>query len=165
MGSALLIGVVVLGGAGAFWTGLQAFRAQAKDRQAEEARRSEGVGEESMLQELSAVASLVSGGVNVGRVTRVMQDEGAVLEVLVTLPPLDSQVYEYHVWLVKEGLADVVDLGALTARADGTWTGVFVASPATGIIDPMLFSRVVIMLEPRDGNPAPSGNKIVEGYW
>lgn len=168
IGPAVLICVLLLGGGSAFWFGLRAFRTHADERSREGA--SHTVSESSSdisFQGLPSIASLVSssGTGAVGRATRVMSEHVATIDVLVTLPGIDMSAYEYHVWLVKDGLADVVDIGALTSRADGTWAGVFTAGPVTGVVDPMLFSEIVIMLEPRDGNEAPSGVKVCMGAW
>ncbi|MEK9156824.1 MAG: hypothetical protein AAB448_01655 [Patescibacteria group bacterium] len=168
IGPAVLICVLLLGGGSAFWFGLQAFRTHADEQSQEDA--SDTVLEDALdtsLQNLPSIASLISssGAGDIGRATRVIHEHVATIDVLVALPAADTSVYEYHVWLVKDGLADVVDIGVLTARADGTWAGVFTAGPATGVVDPALFSEVVIMLEPRDGNDAPSGMKVGEGKW
>lgn len=168
IGPVVLVVVLLLGGGSAFWFGLRAFRTHADERSQKSALNvvAENVPDAS-LQNLPSIVSLVSssGAGDVGRATRVVSDQVATIDVLVTLPVLDVSVYEYRVWLVKHGLADVVDIGALTPRADGTWAGVFVAGPATGVVDPILFSEIVVMLEPRDGNEAPSGVKVVAGKW
>lgn len=168
IGPAVFICVLLLGGGSAFWFGLQAFRTNANEQSREGA--SDAVQEDasdSSLQNFPSVATLISssGAGDIGRATRVISEHVATIDVLVVLPAADTSVYEYRVWLVKDGLADVVDVGALTARADGTWAGVFTAGPATGVVDPALFSEIVIMLEPRDGNNAPSGMKVSEGKW
>lgn len=168
IGPAVLICVLLLGGGSAFWFGLRAFRMHADERSQEGV--SDAISEsnsDTSLQGLPSIASLVSssGARDVGRATRVIREYVATIDVLVTLPGVDASAYEYHVWLVKDGLADVVDIGVLTARADGTWAGVFTAGPATGVVDPTLFSEIVVMLEPRDGNEAPSGAKVSVGKW
>jgi len=119
------------------------------------------------LQNIPSIATLssFSNGEQMGRATRVFLDHSATIEVFAELPPMEISAFTYDVWLVKDGLADVVNLGSLTPRADGSWIGTFVADPATGVIDPTLFSEIVIMLEPRDGNEAPSGVKVSVGRW
>lgn len=168
IGPAVLICVLLLGGGGAFWFGLQEFRAHANERSREKVSDTvpEGASQASLLN-FPSIAKLISssGAGEIGRATRVMSEHIATIDVLVALPTADTSVYEYRVWLVKDGLADVVDVGALTPRADGMWAGIFTAGPATGVVDPTLFSQVVIMLEPRDGNEAPSGMKVGEGGW
>lgn len=166
-----LIGVSVLfiGGVVAFWFGLRAFRTHADAQKAQgELASLDGANEigadiESIPYGASLFAS--SGGGEVGRMTRVFAQNVATIDVLVSLPAIENSAFTYDVWLVKDGLADVVDLGALTPRADGSWAGTFVAGPATGVVDPTLFSEVVIMLEPRDDHAEPSGMKVCEGAW
>lgn len=165
IGSAFFVGFIVVGGAVAFWAGLRAFRAQAHERQVQQVEHEYLSDDVPLVVEMSASATLFSGGSEVGKATRILSDDVATVEVLVSLPPLDAFVSEYHVWLVKDGLADVVDMGPLSLRADGMWEGIFVAGPVTGIIDPALFSRVALMIEPFDENSAPSGNKVAEGVW
>jgi hypothetical protein len=168
IGPAVLICALLLGGGSAFWFGLRAFRTNADEQSREGAlHTSQENISDSSLQNLPNVATLVSsvGAGDIGRATRVINEHVATIDMLVVLPVVDALTYEYRVWLVKDGLADVVDIGALTARADGTWAGVFTAGPATGVADPVLFSGIVIMLEPRDGDEAPSGIKAGEGEW
>ena len=168
IGPAVLISVLLLGGGSAFWFGLQEFRAHADERSQENITEtaSEDVLNASLLN-FPSIATLTSssGAGDIGRATRVISEHAATIDVLVGLPIVDTSVYEYHVWLLKDGLADVVNIGSLNPRADGMWAGIFTAGPATGVADPTLFSRVVIMLEPRDGNEAPSGMKAGEGKW
>lgn len=168
IGPAVLICVLLLGGGSAFWFGLQAFRTHA-DKQLQEDMVDvvqESVGDIS-LQNIPSIAtlSLSSNDEQIGRATRVFLDRSATIEVFAELPPMEISAFTYDVWLVKDGLADVVNLGSLTPRADGSWVGTFVADPATGIIDPTLFSEIVIMLEPRDENEAPSGVEMSVGTW
>lgn len=166
IGLSLVVLVLLVAGGGAFWFGLQAFRSHA-DEQIQKSG-TDFLQEEALedaLQGVPGIATLSSSSGEVGRAARVLNAGVATIDILVVLPAVDTSAYEYRVWLIKNGLADVVDVGALVPRADGTWTGVFIAGPATGVVDPMLFSQVVIMLEPRDGDEAPSGMKVSEGGW
>lgn len=167
IGLSLVVLVLLVAGGSAFWFGLRAFRAHA-DVQSQKMvlNHEDDLASASLLQSLPATAIISSsGGADAGRATRVIHEGIATIDVLVTLPAIESSAYAYHVWLVKDGLADVVDVGALTPRADGTFSGVFTAGPVTGVIDAALFSELVIMLEPRDGNAAPSGMKVGRGEW
>ncbi len=168
IGPAVLVGVLLLGGGSAFWFGLQAFRTHA-DQQSQEGTADVVLKEISdiTLQNIPSIAilSLSLSGEQVGRATRIFVDHAATIEIFAELPPMEISAFTYDVWLVKDGLADVVNLGPLTPRADGSWAGTFVADPAAGVIDPTLFSEIVIMLEARDGNEAPSGVKVSEGEW
>ncbi len=161
----VFLGIIVLFGVLLFWTGLRAFRAQARERAAERAAAEQQEEQVSEISSVPAVATLFSSGAQVGRATRVLTEGGATLEIMAALPPLDEAVYAYHVWLVKDGLADVVDLGPLRLFEGGAWTGTFLVSPETGIVSPALYSRVVIMVESRDGDAGPSGQDVAEGFW
>lgn len=166
IGLSLIILVLLVLGGSAFWFGLRAFRAHADEKVQKSGN--EFLQEEALadaLQGISSIATLSSSSGDVGRAARTLHAGIATIDILVALPAVDSSAYEYRVWLVKNGLADVVDVGALVPRADGTFAGVFTAGPATGVVDPVLFSKIVIMLEPRDGDSSPSGMKVSEGGW
>lgn len=167
LGPALLVSVLVIGGGCAFWFGLRAFRAHALENAL--AKTSEATSSTSEVQDLahlSAIATLRDAAGDVGRATRTFTDEThATVDILVSLPAVDAAAYTYDVWLLKNGLADVVNIGSLLPRADGTWAGVLLAEPSTGVLDPALYSQIVIMAEPRDGNDAPSGVKMCTGSW
>lgn len=167
LGPALLVVALVGGGVCAFWFGLRAFRAHAREQALEKTSRADASASEVLdLTRIPALATLRSSAGDIGRATRTFTSEtDATIDILVNLPALDTAVYTYDVWLVKDGLADVVNIGSLTGRADGSWAGVFVAGPSTGVINPGLYSQVVLMVEPRDENLAPSGNKVGIGSW
>lgn len=166
-GPAVFAVLLVCGGGGAFWFGLRAFRSQAQEHAlragAGDARVQQAVVD---LAALPAIAVLRTSSGEIGRATRVFTSETtATVEVLVNLPPLDTTAYTYDVWLVKDGLADVVNVGSLALRADGSWAGTFLLGPSVGIVDPIRYAQMVLMAEPRDGNAAPSGNKVGSGSW
>ncbi len=107
----------------------------------------------------------VFDGQHTGRVQRFSNDGSAEFALLAYLPALDLKAEGYHVWLLKDGLADVKDMGELNPRADGSWVLSFRAGPETGIAEPKDYSSLVIMRELNDGNPAPSGNRIAEAKF
>ncbi len=158
------IALVLIGCAG-FYLALQWFRSDAEDVQATvvEAVVAKGSYEEQLSapsHELSAPLVSVFDGQHTGRV-QVYPAPGSVeIIVLAYLPTLDMTADSYHVWLLKDGLADVKDMGQLTPRADGSWVLNFMAGPTTGIADPSTYHALVIMREPNDANLAPSGNRI-----
>lgn len=165
-------------GAVAFYYGVLAFRASARERQEKQDAQALEVQSSTTLEEnpiltlqegeiLRDEASLLSSfdGQSTGRVTRIFERGEARFSVLAYLPLLDGASTSYEVWLLKDGLADVRDMGELTVRADGSWVLDFIANPANGIADPHAYVSVVIMREPRDGNAAPSGDRIAEGRF
>ena len=116
-------------------------------------------------EELSAPLVSAFDGQHTGRVQSYLTKNSADMIVLAYLPTLDMSADSYHVWFLKDGLADVKDMGQLAPRADGSWVLNFTAGPATGIVDPRLYKTVVIMREPNDGNTAPSGHRIAEAKF
>jgi hypothetical protein len=74
---------------------------------------------------------------------------------LAALPPDSS----YGIWMVKDGLADVQFAGTLNPRADGSFAQTF------SIKDAIEYQNVVIMTEPNDSNPAPSGSIAAQGRF
>jgi hypothetical protein len=116
-------------------------------------------------EELSAPLVSAFDGQHTGRVQSYLTKNSADMIVLAYLPALDMAADSYHVWLLKDGLADVKDMGQLAPRADGSWVLNFTAGPSTGIVDPRVYKSIVIMREPNDGNTAPSGYRIAEAKF
>lgn len=165
--SLAFVGLIFVGGVAAFWFGLRAFRAYAEDQAAQEiAPVSLEDGAEEAVDTLPSIALLASSSGDVGRALRTLHEEGfATIDVFATLPPLDQVLFEYRVWLLKDGLTHVVDIGALSPRADGTWAGIFLVGPSTDIENPLFYPTIVLTQEERNGDPAPSGQNIARGLW
>ncbi len=173
------IALVIIGCAG-FYLAMQWFRGDAEDApvQAQEivtegvegivpiTTASSNIDTEILkTEELSAPLVSAFDGQHTGRIQRYLTKNSADMVVLAYLPALDMAADSYHVWLLKDGLADVKDMGQLAPRADGSWVLNFTASPSTGIVDPSVYKSIVIMREPNDGNPAPSGHRIAEAKF
>ncbi|MFZ2682241.1 MAG: hypothetical protein WAZ14_04065 [Patescibacteria group bacterium] len=172
---------LVLVGSGGFYLAMQWFRGDADEApalaqtvveataDAENAVISTTEIDQSQLnlktEEQSAPLVSAFDGQNTGRIQRFLTKNSAEMVVLAYLPALDMAANSYQVWLLKDGLADVKDMGELAPRADGSWILNFTAGPSTGIVDPRLYETVVIMQEPKDGNPAPSGQTIAEAKF
>lgn len=168
---------LVLVGSGGFYLAMQWFRGDADEQPALAAGLEEAGAEAAPMvaahnapviddsKTLESVAPLVStfDGQHTGRVQSFLTKNSADMIVLAYLPALDLAADSYHVWLLKDGLADVKDMGKLAPRADGSWILNFTAGPASGIVDPRAYGSVVVTREPNDGNGSPSGNKIAEG--
>lgn len=116
-------------------------------------------------QETTAALLSAFDNQSTGRVTRYTTKQSADYSVLTYLPALDLSLENYHVWLLKDGLADVKDMGQLSPRADGSWVLSFTAGAATGIVDPATYNAVVITKELNDENLAPSGNEMAEARF
>lgn len=178
LGPLAIVLLCIVGGA-VFWYGVSTFRAQARERQAARDLEAQSVvpvetfvlenpiltlKEGEVLRDEASLFSTIDNQ-STGRVTRVFERGEARFSVLAYLPALDGAQASYEVWLLKDGLADVRDMGELVVRADGSWVLDFIANPANGIADPHTYVSVVIMREPRDGNSAPSGDRIAEGRF
>lgn len=171
--------LIVFGAAG-FYGALQWFRTDAPDTLAAE---SETIAEvaatvpaedtvaaptpETVPQAQVATVPLRSryDGQNTGKVDRYALPQGFEYYVLAHLPALDTSVETYHVWLLKDGLADVRDMGPLTPRADGSWVGHVVADTIHGIGDAAAYGTVVIMRQTVDAGASALGSKIAEAKF
>ncbi len=85
--------------------------------------------------------------------------------VVANLPPIETQYYFYEGWLVKPGITDFFSTGEMFARDDGKWGIVWEVDEMNMRDDLDEFSQVVITLEPRDGNTAPSARHVLEGKF
>ncbi|MCR4312171.1 MAG: hypothetical protein NUV56_02710 [Candidatus Uhrbacteria bacterium] len=127
---------------------------------------SEAVNEVEQARELEANAQMAASAVMydraneaVGLLARSGTVELPSYEMVVRLPDIDTSVTSYGVWLLKQGLADVVFAGDLLPRADGSWSLTF------SVADPLDYPEAVITLEPKDADPLPSGNRVAEGEF
>ncbi len=169
----LIVGLI--GSGFLFWKGLHIFRSSAEQTQEQAAQAAE---QNTLQQEQNPILDASTGallndtislystydGQATGRASRTFNQGFATIDVLVYLPALDPSL-TYEVWMLKDGLADVVLLGELAPRADGSWAATFIAGPATGIADPHDYTTMVIMQELRDGDTRPTGFKIAQGSW
>lgn len=105
----------------------------------------------------TATVMLLDGS-SAGAVYRRGTSERAEYNAVFSLPALAPET-SYELWMVKEGLVDVQTAGTLEVRADGSFAKVF------SLVDPAEFSMVVIMAEPNDGIPTPSGVIVAQGSF
>ncbi|MFH1611620.1 MAG: anti-sigma factor [Patescibacteria group bacterium] len=85
--------------------------------------------------------------------------------VIADLSPIETQYYFYEGWLVKPGITDFFSTGEMFAREDGKWGLVWEVQDELAPDDLLEFTQVVITLEPRDGNKAPSARHVLEGEF
>ncbi|MBU4315327.1 anti-sigma factor [Patescibacteria group bacterium] len=85
--------------------------------------------------------------------------------VIANLAPIETQYYFYEGWLVKPGITDFFSTGEMFAREDGKWGLVWEVQDELAPDDLSDFTEVVITLEPRDGNKAPSARHVLEGEF
>ncbi len=119
------------------------------------------------LASVSTTVPLVSSfdGQRTGKVDRYTLSDGYEFYLLAYLPNLDTNLETYHVWLLKDGLADVRDVGELTLRADGSWVSHIVANTMTGFSSPETYASVVIMKTPHQVTSATLSQKIAEAKF
>lgn len=171
--------LVVVGAAG-FYGALQWFRSDAASTSAAELESATEAVSTAQIEEIAvpvpeeappqaqvATVPLRSryDGQNTGKVDRYAVTQGFEYYVLAYLPALDTSVETYHVWLLKDGLADVRDMGPMTARADGSWVGHVVADTIHGISDASAYGTVVIMRQTVDAGASTLGSKIAEAKF
>lgn len=150
------LGVAVVLGAIAW------FRAQESTQQSASDTRGLAEGEQTRAPDTrtdATAALLDASGTSIGLVTRSGTIEATAFQTVVHLPAIDGAASAYALWLLQDGLADVVSVGDLVPRADGSWELTFTAA------DPLDYPRIVITLEPNDGNPLPSGNQVATGSF
>lgn len=78
---------------------------------------------------------------------------------------LNTDTHFYEGWLVKPGVTEFFSTGEMFPREDGKWGLVWETDLDIARDDLMEFSKVVITLEQRDDDPAPSPNHIAEGEF
>lgn len=83
--------------------------------------------------------------------------------VVASLPAIDLTTHFYEGWLIKPGVTEFFSTGEMFPRTDGRWGLVWENPASTGEFDD--FSQVVITLEPRDDDPAPTVDHMLEGEF
>lgn len=85
--------------------------------------------------------------------------------VVAELPSIDTSTHFYEGWLVKPGVTDFFSTGDMFSRADGMWGLVWESELSEMDGDINDYEKVVITLEPRDGDPAPAPEHVLEGSF
>lgn len=127
---------------------------QAVAKSAEEEKEDAGA---PTIVDGSAVLSL-STGESAGVMYRRGTSESADYNTVLKLPALADGT-RYEIWMVKDGLADVVSAGFLDPRADGTFASTF------SLVGAQEYPTAVIMIEPTDDVSTPSGNIVAQGVF
>lgn len=156
------VALLALGGGALVLWAIAWFRtsADAKRVDAESVQDAQAAAELEANEQVPASAVIRdSSGTSLGLLSRSGTVEVPAYELVVRLPAIDATAVSYGVWLLKDGLADVQSVGDLLPRADGSWTLTFT------IADPLDYTQAVITLEPTDGDPLPSGNRVAEGEF
>ncbi|MBU0613672.1 hypothetical protein KJ766_00085 [Patescibacteria group bacterium] len=81
--------------------------------------------------------------------------------IVADLPAIDLTTHFYEGWLVNPKTLDFFSTGELFARQDGKW-GLVWESQEHNLEYFSVFSRIVITLEPRDGDGSPSTVHVQE---
>ncbi|HAL50446.1 MAG: hypothetical protein UU40_C0028G0002 [Candidatus Uhrbacteria bacterium GW2011_GWD2_41_121] len=85
--------------------------------------------------------------------------------IVADLPAIETQYYYYEGWLVRPGIVDFFSTGELFAREDGKWGIIWEVHDDVAPDNLELFTEVVITLEIRDDNHAPSAHHVLEGEF
>ncbi len=97
--------------------------------------------------------------------SRGIEDGLFVHVVVASLPPIDLSTHFYEGWLVKPGVTEFFSTGEMFPRADGKWGLVWEIEESQARRDIFDFSKVIITKEPRDDDPAPSVEHVLEGTF
>lgn len=112
-----------------------------------------------------AVLVAVDGSSSDGTVTRTHDAAAYTLTMVANLPAIDSATTAYEAWFVTPGITQFFSLGELYPREDGKWGLVWTQTDALVRTDIADFHRVIVIREPRDGNPAPSADHVLDGAF
>lgn len=100
-----------------------------------------------------------------GTAVRTHRDGVFSITALAQLPAIDGAKTAYEAWFVKPGITDFFSLGELYPREDGAWGLVWETTDALARTDIDEFHRILITREPRNDNPAPSTDQVLEGEF
>jgi len=113
------------------------------------------------LQSYSASLKGVKSGQVVGQATRGQKDGRYFFETKAALPAIDRETQFYAVWLVRPVPYKFVSLGEMLTNDVGDF--VLVWQPGDEE-DMQTYSRIVITLQAKGGNPDPQGH-VAEGEF
>ncbi len=85
--------------------------------------------------------------------------------IVASLPPIDSATSYYEAWLVKPGVTGFLSAGDFFPRQDGKWGLLFEQTVAEAPIDIDEYTNVIVTIEARDENPAPSPTHVLRGSF
>ena len=85
--------------------------------------------------------------------------------VVADLPEIDTSTHFYEGWLVKPGIIQFFSTGEMCYRDDGKWGLVWEVDLDDASSDLFDYSKVVVTLEEKDENPAPSVDHVIEGEF
>lgn len=105
----------------------------------------------------------VNGAAASGTATRSHVGGVYAMGLVANLPPIDSAKTAYEAWYVKPGITDFFSLGEVYPREDGKWGLAWTQTDALVRNDIEEFNRIIVIREPRDGNPAPSADQVLTG--
>lgn len=100
-----------------------------------------------------------------GTVRRGYADGMYAITVVAHLPAIDSATQAYEAWFVTPGITDFFSLGELYPREDGAWGLVWEQREDLARSDIAAFNRIMLIREPRDGNPAPSADHVAQATF
>ena len=104
----------------------------------------------------------VRGGSSGGIATREVDDYQFIHTVVANMPEIPEESTDfYEGWLVREHPFDFFSTGSMDLNADGTYALIWEGRKEQDFWD---YNKVVITIEPDDGDPAPAGH-VIEGVF
>jgi hypothetical protein len=106
----------------------------------------------------------VSGGSAFGFATRGKKDGRFFHALKTSLPAIDREVFFYEGWLVRPAPFDFFSTGEMATNSLGEFVLEFTGESGAEEGNYAGYTKVVVTLEARDGNPAPAQH-ILEGEF
>lgn len=111
-------------------------------------------------------AFVAINGQTASGVARRSHEYGAfAISVVADLPAIDQGSQAYEAWFVTPGITDFFSLGELYPREDGKWGLLWEQREDLARNDIGAFNRIIVIREPRDGNPAPSPDQVMQAEF
>lgn len=117
----------------------------------------------SKIEEVDLLDTIKTGAKGFAR--RETLDELFTHVIVADLPPIDLGAHYYEGWLVKPGISEFFSTGEMFARADGKFGLIWEKNINEVAYDLNEYSKIVITLELRDENHAPSSEHIMVGEF
>lgn len=118
-------------------------------------------GSTSSAQSKMAALASVSGSSDSGTATRGTKDGQYYFSIKAAFPDIDREAFAYEAWILRPIPYDYLSVGEMETNDDGEFV---LEWSATSGKDYTAYTEVVITLEPKDGNPDPSGH-VFEGAF
>lgn len=126
---------------------------------------SEDDAEDGLTRQEILLEPSTNDGNGTGVARRELNDTVFTHAVVAELPAIDTTTHFYEGWLVQPGVTTFFSTGEMFAREDGKWGLVWESTLEEAVDNVLAYRKVVITLEPRDGDPAPAPDHVIEGTF